>query len=213
MKTLKRGVLISVEGIDGSGKSTLLANVAQRLTSLQFPIIVTKEPGGTPLGKHLRSLLQERSVPVSSKAEYLLFAADRAQHFNDLIIPALRDNAIVISDRMADSSLVYQGYGRGLNMHMLETTNHWAMDGITPDITLYVRIPPSVAYDRFKQRKKLTTFEQEKEDFFNKLVAGFDTLFSKRTNVIHLDGQNSPELLTQQATDQLIEWISTHASN
>jgi dTMP kinase len=210
MKKLSRGILLSIEGIDGSGKSTLLANMARAFNAAELPVVLTHEPGNTPLGKTLRTLLQERTVPVTAKAEFLLFATDRAQHFQELIIPALQDNKLILSDRMADSSLVYQGYGRGLPLDMISSVNSWAMEGIQPDLTIYVRIPPAVAYERFKQRKKLTVFEQEKETFFTKLVTGFDTIFAQRTNVIHLDGQRPPDELTNQAVSTITEWLITH---
>src|SRR5438067_1616217 len=113
MKT--QGMLITIEGIDGSGKSTLAKNLYQHLIANDVDALLTREPGATPLGKALRTILQEKNVAVCDQAEYLLFAADRAQHFKDTIIPALAKGTVVISDRMADSSLVYQGYGRGLN--------------------------------------------------------------------------------------------------
>lgn len=203
-------MLISVEGIDGSGKSTLIKNITATLQDLQLPLVVTKEPGGTALGKQLRTLLQERTFTIYPKAEYLLFAADRAQHFEQLIIPALQANTIILSDRMADSSLVYQGYGRGLDMNMLQTINHWAMHGYTPDVTLYVKIPPTVAYERLAQRKNLSVFDKEKEDFFVTITRGFDTLFKTRTNVIHLDGLQQPDTLTEHATKAILEWLTTH---
>jgi dTMP kinase len=210
MKKLRRGMLIAIEGIDGSGKSTLIKNLAYALADVQLPVVTTQEPGGTPLGKQLRALLQERTIPVASKAEFLMFATDRAQHFHDLILPALATHSIVISDRMADSSLVYQGYGRGLDMDILRSVNSWAMDGRSPDLTIYLRITPDIAYERFKTRKKLTAFEQEKEAFFTRLVHGFDTIFSHRSDVLRIDGQETPDQLTKMATAAITHWLTTH---
>lgn len=211
MKTLKRGLLISIEGIDGSGKSTLIELLSRKLIQEQLPLIVTKEPGGTQLGKQLRTILQERTFPIVSKAEYLLFAADRAQHFQELIIPNLRENKIVISDRMADSSLVYQGFGRGLDIGMMQTINQWAMEGLKPDLTFYVQITANTALERLKQRKNLSVFDKEKETFFIKLVDGFETIFKDKPHVIYLDGQLQPAEITLQAYDAIIQWLNTHS--
>lgn len=210
MKNVSRGVLVSIEGIDGSGKSTLVHNLAQSLQHHSLPIVLTKEPGGTALGKQLRSILQEQTTPLTSKAEYLLFAADRAQHFETFITPTLAKNTIIISDRMADSSLVYQGFGRGLDRTMLSTINQWAMNTRQPDLIFYVKVDPQIAINRLAQRAQLTAFEKEKESFVHKLAHGFDTLFKDRANVIHLDGHQTPTALTEQATNALLQWLENN---
>src|SRR5262245_6758669 len=107
------GILITLEGIDGSGKSSI-ARELHTFFSSQYQTVLTKEPGGTPLGQRLRDLLQYQDIPVVAKAQYLLFAADRAQHFAYVVVPSLEQKCLVISDRMADSSIVYQGHGHGL---------------------------------------------------------------------------------------------------
>ena len=210
MQTLSRGILISVEGIDGSGKTTLIEAIANQLRQQQLPVIVTKEPGGTALGKQLRSILQEQKVPLNPKSEFLLFAADRAQHFHELIIPHLQANSIIISDRMADSSLVYQGFGRGLDIETIKMVNAWAMHGLQPDITLYVRIAPEIAHQRLAQRKNLSAYDKEKETFVHKLVHGFDTIFNERNNVIRLDGEQDKDALCAQAMKGIMEWFDNH---
>jgi dTMP kinase len=208
MISLKQGVLISVEGIDGSGKSTLAKNLYQKLNQNQFPVLLTKEPGGTELGKHLRAMLQEKNVPIKPKTEFLLFAADRAQHFDEIIIPALTHKKMVISDRMADSSVVYQGYGRGLSIEMIKTINAWAMHNRTPDITIYIEISLETALQRLKERnQKLTSFESETSTFTKKLIDGFATIFKDRENVIKLDGNEAPDLLTHKAYEEVIQWM------
>ena len=201
---LIKSVLIALEGIDGCGKTTL-GNTLYHYFQSRIPTILTKEPGGSQLGKHIRTILQEKSFPVSAKAEYLLFAADRAQHMKEVIEPALTQKTIIISDRMADSSLAYQGYGRGLDLEMIRSINQWAMNGNTPDVVLYVRIDAQTAFERIiKRNEALTAFEQEKIDFFERVINGFETIFSKRQNVIILDGKQSPDALARDATEKLI---------
>jgi dTMP kinase len=211
MLCLTRGILITVEGIDGSGKTTLVRNLGQALAALSLPVVLTREPGATPLGTVIRQLVQEKQVSICPKAEYLLFASNRAQHFNDIIIPNLTNKNIVISDRMADSSLVYQGFGRGLDLNMLTTINQWSMNNITPDITLYVKIDLEESRARLRARNEaLTSFEKEKESFTAQLLNGFETIFAHRDNVHTIDGTQTPEQLTATARDYVVHWINAN---
>jgi len=211
MKLLKQGILIAIEGIDGSGKSTLAHNLYNKLSQEHIPAILTREPGATPLGKQLRSLLHKRPFDICPKAEYLLFAADRAQHIQQVIVPALKEHNIVISDRMGDSSVVYQGYTRGLGIEMIKKINSWAMNNIHPNLTFYVQLSVNQAVERIKQRNEaLTSFEKEGTEFLQSLVDGFNDLYKDRSDVIILDGTQSPEQLTEQAYSSLISWIEKH---
>lgn len=207
MHKLKKGILIAIEGIDGSGKSSLAKNLYQSL-SKHYPVMLTKEPGGTLLGQQLRSIVQEKKVPVCAKAEFMLFATDRAQHFHEVIIPALSQNKIIISDRMSDSSLVYQGYGRGLDREAIHAVNNFVMNKIKPTITVYVKVSTHVATDRIKKRNiALTSFEKEKEDFVSKLSFGFDQLYKNREDVIIVDGNQTQEQVTQEALLKILQWL------
>jgi dTMP kinase len=211
MHKLQKGILIAIEGIDGSGKSSLAKNLYQELLNQKYLVLLTKEPGGTPLGLQLRTIVQEKKVAVCPKAEFMLFAADRAQHFYELIVPALTHNKIVISDRMADSSLVYQGYGRGLDMNAINAVNNFVMNSIKPDITVYVKVPLAVATERIMKRNlELTSFEKEKEDFVSKLANGFDQLYKNREDVIIVDGNQTLEQVLQETLAELIPWIKKH---
>lgn len=202
MKKQQNGFLIAVEGIDGSGKSSLCNQLKEKL-SLEFSVILTKEPGGTPLGKGLRETLLRKDVPVCAKAEFLLFATDRAQHFDQVIIPALEKNTVVISDRMADSSLVYQGYGRSLDTTTLSIINDWAMNSIQPDLVIYLKISPEKAYERMAKRNiPLNSFEKEIA-FMHKLEKGFDELFAQRDTVLTLDATESIATLTEKALEHI----------
>lgn len=207
MPSLQKGILISVEGIDGSGKTTLAHNLYQQLKINHFKTILTKEPGGTEVGRRLREILQTQEIPLATKAEFLLFAADRAEHFSKVIVPHLDSCFIVISDRLSDSSVAYQGYGRGLNISTLQTINAWAMQDRKADITFYVQLAPETASKRLIERKKaLTCFEIDKS-FTKKVSDGFDTLFANRQDVITLDATQSAENLTLQATNMVLLWI------
>ena len=205
MNITTNGLLITLEGIDGSGKSTLAHALHDALKARNISVILTREPGGSDLGKHLRAMLQDRHIPLCPKAEFLLFAADRAQHIHDVIIPQLQEHKIIISDRMADSSLVYQGYGRGLDLNFIDMVNAWTMDGIKPNLTFYLKISPEQARKRLEKRsKQLTAFEQEIDSFRNRLVKGFEAIFEKRNTVVTLDAMLSIDELTEKAVAAII---------
>jgi dTMP kinase len=202
------GFLFSVEGIDGSGKSTFVKNLAEKLQQ-QYEILCTREPGGSELGKHIRPLLQNKPCNMSSKSEFLLFAADRAQHFQEKIIPALQHGTIVISDRMADSSLVYQGVLRGLNMEMLKIINSWCMEQIEPDATLYLKIDAATAVARMNERnKEITVLERQVMEHKETLVSGFDLVFKNRDRVYILDAAQSPQELAEAAYNIIATFVS-----
>lgn len=202
----KNGLLISFEGVDGSGKSSLAQAVYKKLITQNYDVLLTKEPGDTPLGNELRILLHEHKSKVCDKAEFLLFAADRAQHFEEIVIPALNQNKIVLSDRMADSSLAYQGYGRGLNLEIIKSVNNWAMCKKAPDITFYIKIDFTIALPRVTKRgEKLTSFEKEEQLFWERVTNGFEAIFKDRTNVITLDGTRTIDELAQTATNEIIK--------
>lgn len=208
MKTVikNQGLLISLEGIDGCGKTLLSKNLKQKLIEENIPVILTKQPGGTPLGIKLRKILHEEKQNVCDISEYLLFAADRAQHIKQIVKPELEKGKIVISDRMADSSLAYQGYARGLDIEKIKTINNWAMQGIEPDLTLYIEIDINTAQQRiFKRNEALTSFEKEKSNFWEKVIEGYEKIFDKKTNIIRLNGKLTPEELTQKAVKQIFE--------
>jgi len=200
----KRGFLLTLEGIDGSGKSTLAHKLYDWFLSQQKPVIKTFEPGDSPLGKILRSVMHEQKNNVCDKTEFLLMAADRAQHFHETVIPALDAGKIVISDRMADSSLAYQGYGRGLDCELIRTVNRWAMRDIVPDCTIYLKFDPTRVLSRVKNRHgNLTSFERETIAFWQRVSDGYNEIFANRKNVITIDATLEPDEVFGAAKDAL----------
>jgi dTMP kinase len=206
-----KGKFITIEGIDGCGKSTLSENLADIFRKKNIPVLLTKEPGGSELGKDLRKILNhhnakltENDIPVCDKAEYLLFAADRAQHYKEIISPGITTGKIVISDRWADSSVAYQGYGRGLNLDIIKSINNWATNGINPDVTFYIRIDAQTALDRIKKRNlEITTFEKEKLEFWIKVEHGYEKIFANQPHVVFLNGKLTQEELLKSALENL----------
>jgi dTMP kinase len=137
-----RGLFVTLEGGEGCGKSTVAAHLAERLRDAGRDAVLTEEPGGSPLGQHFWAYLRDpERRPLSPLAELLLFEAVRAQHVADTIRPALDRGAVVLCDRFGDSSVAYQGYGRGLGPELVELLNATATDGLTPDLTLLLDAP------------------------------------------------------------------------
>lgn len=147
-----RGKFITFEGIDGSGKSTQLRMLANELRVRGFNVMPTMEPGGTPLGRRLREAFLETEENVAPLAELLLFAADRAQHVNFLVKPALAEGKIVISDRYADATFAYQGAGRGFSESIVNQVIELATGGLKPDLTLFFDLPIEKALLRTNSR-------------------------------------------------------------
>lgn len=205
----RRGILISIEGIDGSGKSTAARALKDALTD-RHEVVLTKEPGATQLGKQMRELLQTRTYAVCPEAEYLLFLADRAQHFDEVVLPALKVGSIVISDRMADSSRAYQAFGRGLDDAWIKRMNGWAMKAIVPDLTIYLRIDYATAMMRLQKRnEQATVFEQEKADFFKKVIEGYETIFAGRSSVITIDACDSQAVVHKLIVEKVSVFLET----
>ena len=216
MKKLSRGILVTVEGIDGCGKSTFVHNLAPLLQ--EFPIVCTQEPGATALGNGLRALVKQQETPLAPKAEFLLYATDRAQHFHEIVEPALAQKKLIISDRMADSSVVYQGYARGLDITIINAVNHWIMDPVTPDLTFFIDIPIELAAQRTHKRPvPSSTVKQEQRSFWiidpattdlrKKVLHGYQEIFKNRTNVVTIDGTKKPEILAQKAAQYINQWL------
>lgn len=163
---------ITFEGVDGAGKSTHLNWFADTLRARGIDLLVTREPGGTPLGEKLREILLHE--PMHAETEALLMFAARREHLAQVIKPALERGTWVISDRFTDASFAYQGGGRGVAVEKLEQLERWVQEDLQPDLTLLFDIPVEVARERLTKNVVLTNvaldkFEQEKSDFFNKV--------------------------------------------
>lgn len=158
---------ITLEGIDGAGKSTHLNWLAERLRSQGKKVLVTREPGGTPLGESLRELLLHQAMHLETEA-LLMFAA-RREHLDKVIVPALREGTWVISDRFTDASFAYQGGGRGLDESKLSILEQWVQQDLQPDLTLLFDVTLEVSRQRLSSNASLDRFEQEKQDFFQRV--------------------------------------------
>lgn len=162
---------ISFEGMDGAGKSTHLNWFAEQLKARGHEVIVTREPGGTPLGEQLREILLHQKMSMDTEA-LLMFAA-RAEHIAQVIKPALQAGKWVISDRYTDASFAYQGAGRGMDWQKLQQLEQWVHADLQPDLTLFFDVPVQVARQRLSNNVMLDKFEQEQGDFFERVRSGY----------------------------------------
>ena len=174
----KMSKFITFEGVDGAGKSTHLAWFADALRQRGPDVLVTREPGGTPLGEQLREILLNQSMSIGTEA-LLMFAA-RLEHIEEVIKPALHAGKWVISDRFSDASFAYQGGGRGLDWDKLSQLEQWVHPDLQPDLTLFFDVPVEVARQRLRSpdntrpsNASLDRFEQEQADFFERVRAGY----------------------------------------
>lgn len=171
---LQRGLFITVEGGEGVGKSTNMAYLNDRLSSLGVDIVVTREPGGTQLGEDIRELLlKPRSGDVADTAELLLMFAARAQHLAEVIEPALAAGKWVLCDRFTDATYAYQGGGRGLPMPLIRELEQLVQGDLRPDYTLLLDAPVSVGMSRAQGRGELDRFEQEQQNFFERVRVSY----------------------------------------
>jgi len=167
---VSRGKFITLEGIDGAGKSTHIAGIADFLRGRGKDVVVTREPGGTPLGEKLRELLL--SQPMHIETETLLMFAARREHIAQVIAPALAAGRWVLSDRFTDATYAYQGAGRGIAKDKLGTLERWVQEGLQPDLTLVFDAPVELAAQRLV-KARADRFEGEGSDFFERVRAGY----------------------------------------
>lgn len=198
-----RGKLIIFEGVEGCGKTTQVNLTADWLRSRGFDVVVTREPGGTDLGIELRKILLDSPVgAVAPLAELLLYAADRAQHVERDLKPQLEAGKIILCDRFIDSTVAYQGFGRGLDLGVIEKLNAIATAGLERDLVLWLDIKPEVGLQRKQGNKnleKLDRIEQEKNDFHHRVRHGYQVLAENNSQLIYrFDGNLSPPLIQSQ---------------
>lgn len=201
------GFFLVLEGGDGAGKSTQVEALAEWIRAKGHEVVVTREPGATPVGKRLRSILLDvSSAGLSNRAEALLYAADRAEHVDSLVRPALERGAIVISDRYIDSSVAYQGAGRDLSPTEIARISRWATSGLVPHLTVLLDVDPETARERFTEAPD--RLESEPPEFHARVRSGFLTLAAADpTRYLVVDAGQEPESITtvvRHRLDQLL---------
>lgn len=209
------GLFITFEGIEGSGKTTLMELVARALEHNGLDCVLTREPGGTSLGLSLRRVLLDPSAAeISSTAELMLFAADRAQHVAEVIRPALDDGSVVLCDRFSDATLAYQGYGRGIDLEVIKTVDSHARGKTAPDMTVLIDLAVETGLKRARSRNDARDNDSDgppesriddEETAFHQLVRdGYLRLAEEEQHrFLVLDGSQDPETLSDAVTKEL----------
>lgn len=193
-----KGLFITFEGTEGSGKTTQVALLAQRLREWGRRVRVVREPGGTPIGEEIRHTLKhsQHNHAMTWETELLLMNASRAQLVREVIRPALAAGEIVLCDRFADSTIAYQGYGRGLDLEMVRRVVEVAVGGTWPDLTLLLHVPPEVSAERLRSRQATLPFVRDRMEeadpaFFERVAQGYRAIAQadpKRVKVIDATG-------------------------
>ncbi len=218
----KSGRLIVFEGGEGSGKTTQIQRVqawleqqAQQAEGRFPPWVTTREPGGTKMSQQIRQLLlgDDGAEPLQARTELLLYAADRAQHVEFLLRPQLANGALILCDRYTDSTIAYQGYGRGLDRSLIDQLNQIATNGLASDLTFWLDVPVEVGLARTQKRGAADRIEQAALSFHQRVYQGFSELAQQHPErIVRIDASRSEGEVTQQLqavlTSKLQEWFT-----
>ncbi len=204
------GRLITFEGLDGSGKTTQLEKAKDWLTEQGYDVLKTRQPGGTKIGRQIRRiLLDPEHEELQPESELLLYLSDRIQHIQETIIPAKATGKIVLCDRFHDSTVAYQGYGRGLNLNSIESVVAHCIKPYDPDLTILLNISPETVPLRLEQREeysKKDRLDLESLNFFKKTAQGFQVLAAAETErYVCLNGEQDIEVIHQEIVAVLQE--------
>jgi dTMP kinase len=206
------GVFITLEGGEGSGKTTQAARLCQLLIEQGHEVLLTREPGGTPVAEQLRRILLDSSTEaLAPETEALIILAARRQHVDHVIKPALTRGMIVVCDRFSDSTMAYQGYARGLDLKILRAMNEWATDTLTPHLTLLFDIPVAIGLQRRQgQAASQNRLDREAERFHKKVRAGFLQLAQRDPRRIKvIDARQPPDSVAAIVEALVLNWLQT----
>lgn len=202
-----RGKFITLEGIEGSGKSTSLDTISKILDTLNIEFIITKEPGGGPLGKDLRKILLDKKTSISPEVELLLMMADRKNHIDNILEPSLEKGVWVISDRYLDSSYAYQGGGRQIDTSKIDLLTELLKLPI-PDLTILFDLSPEIALQRAKNRSELDRFEIEPIDFHQRIREAYLNLANDNVErYVVIDASKDIQNVTDQVQKKVNQFI------
>ena len=198
---MNRGIFITIEGIDGSGKTTQARFLKEYFENEGLETVFTKEPGGTPLGKRIREILLTEDMNPTS--EFLLFASDRKEHIQKLILPSLKAGKVVISDWFYDSSVAYQGYGRGVSLDFINYVHKEILGNLLPDITILVDVFPQVGLSRLKGTDRI---ERAGIKFQEKVRNGYFKLAEQRQRFFIVNGMETKEVVHNEIIRVVQDW-------
>ncbi len=201
---------ITFEGCDGCGKTTVLKLVSEELSKRKVDFLLTREPGGSKIAEQIRNIiLDKKNIEEDSRTEALLYAASRRQHLTDVVLPALKQGKLVLSDRYIDSSLAYQGYARGIGIKEVMSINAFAINGLMPDVTFFLDLTPEEGLKRIASRSRESDrLDKEKLAFHQKVYEGYKIIIKddpKRFVII--DAKKTPDEETKEIVDKIMEII------
>ena len=210
-----KGLFITLEGPDGSGKTTQVSKVAEYLAQQNIDFIQTREPGGTRISDKIRGLiLDPEHQEMHDLTEVLLYAASRAQHVHEKIIPALEQGKVVLCDRFVDASLAYQGFGLGVGEERVLQVNNIATSGLVPDRSYFVDVSPQVGRERMKARYgdgNLDRIEQKDFNYHDRVREGFQHIFSNNTErIVRINGEQDPDTVFLEIAKDLEVLLANH---
>jgi dTMP kinase len=210
-----RGLFITLDGPDGSGKTTQVSKVAEYLAQQNIDFIHTREPGGTRISDKIRGLiLDPEHQEMHDLTEVLLYAASRAQHVHEKIIPALEKGKVVLCDRFVDASLAYQGFGLGVGEERVLQVNNIATSGLVPDRSYFVDVSPQVGRERMEARYgngNLDRIEQKDFSYHDRVREGFQHIFSNNTErIVRINGEQDPDTVFLEIAKDLEVLLANH---
>jgi dTMP kinase len=192
-RTNAAGCLITIDGVEGAGKSTQAARLADAMRREGREVVVTREPGGTELGRALRAILLDDAAPgLTPETELLLYLSDRAEHVRRLVQPALERGAMVIADRFSDSTLAYQSYGRGLPIETVRELDAFARGGVVPVLTFILDLPPAEGLQRIRALRQADRLERESLEFHRRVHLGFRAIAAAEPDRVVLVDARQP---------------------
>lgn len=210
-----KGLFITLEGPDGSGKTTQVSKIAEYLMQNKIDFIQTREPGGTRISDKIRSLiLDPEHKEMHDLTEVLLYAASRAQHVHEKIIPALEASKVVLCDRFVDASLAYQGFGLGVGELPVMQVNNIATSGLVPDRSYFIDVSPEVGRARMKARYgtgNLDRIEQKDLSYHERVREGFQHIFkNQEKRILRVNGEQDPEMVFGEIVKDLDKLLANH---
>ena len=206
-------MFITFEGPEGSGKSTQIALLEKFFKQIKKDFITIREPGGTVIGEKVRKILiSSKSGAISDHAELFLFLSSRAELVEKIIKPALKNNKIVLCDRFVDSTLAYQGFGRGMDLDKIKTMNEFVTDGLYPDLTFLLQLDVNTSFERLNNRyskstKKFDRIENEDRPFHKKIHDGYNEIYKSSKRIFKIDASLSVHTVENLIKNKILELI------
>lgn len=208
---MKNGIIISFEGPDGAGKTTVLEQVLPVLQEKGYDIITTREPGGVEIAERIRDvILDVNHVAMDNKTELLLYMAARRQHYVEKVLPALEAGKVVLIDRFIDSSIAYQGAGRGLDKDIIRRLNDFATDGRKPDLTLYFDVESEIGLARIAKNaeREVNRLDLEKLDMHKRVREGYLALTEQEKRIVTIDASRELADVVSEALHIILEQLA-----